>query len=171
LIHITITSLKEEIRLKMEPRTATAKNRLHVIQTLSEAGIPVGVMIAPIIPGLTSDEIPATMSAAGQCGAGAVGKTIVRLNGAVGEIFHDWLYKNFPDAAEKVWHHICQCHGGQVNDNNFGRRMKGEGKIAESIDQLFRLSRRKFIKPHLFEYDLTKFKQYHGSQLSIFEES
>jgi DNA repair photolyase len=162
LVHVmvSITSLREELRLKMEPRTATAKNRLKVIEQLSKAGIPVGVMTAPIIPGLNSDEIPQLIEAAANHGAHTAGYTIVRLNGSVKEIFTDWLHKNFPDRAEKVLHQIQEVHGGQVNDSRFGTRMRGEGNISQSINQLFKMA----VKKHLsgrdkFEFDLTAFRR------------
>jgi DNA repair photolyase len=159
-VMITITSLKEDLRLKMEPRTATAKNRLKVIEQLSKANIPVGVMTAPIIPGLNSDEIPNLIKAAADHGARNAGLTIVRLNGAVAEIFTDWLHKNFPDAADKVLNHIKAAHGGQLNDSRYGTRMRGEGNMAASIKQLFNMA----VKKHLsgkdkFEFDLTAFRR------------
>lgn len=162
LVHVmvTITTLKEELRLKMEPRTATAKNRLKVIEQLKKSGIPVGVMTAPIIPGLNSTEIPELIKAAGEHGAGSAGMTIVRLNGAIGDIFTDWIYKNFPDAAEKVLNHIKEAHGGQVNDSRFGARMRGEGNIAASIKQLFKMAVKKYIgEGDKFEYDLSIFRR------------
>lgn len=162
LVHvmITITSLKEDLRLKMEPRTATAKNRLKVIEQLSKAGIPTGVMTAPIIPGLNSNEIPDLIKAAGQNGATSAGMTIVRLNGAIGDIFTDWIHKNFPDAAEKVLSQIKEAHGGQVNDSRYGTRMRGEGNIAASIRQLFKMSVRRYIgNNEEFKYDLTAFRR------------
>jgi DNA repair photolyase len=162
LIHVmvSITSLREELRQKMEPRTVTAKNRLRVIEKLTKAGIPAGVMTAPIIPGLNSDEIPELIKAAADHGADCAGYTIVRLNGAIGEIFTDWLHKNFPDRAEKVLHHISDAHGGQLNDSRFGTRMRGEGNMVASIRQMFQLA----VKKHLagrdrFEYDLTQFRR------------
>lgn len=159
-VMISITSLDESLRLQMEPRTATAANRLLVVKTLNDAGIPTGVMTAPIIPGLNSDEIPDLVKAAADNGARAVGYTIVRLNGAVKEIFRDWLYKSFPDRADKVWNHIQECHGGQANDSRFGLRMKGDGKIAESIKQLFNLSVRRFMQDRKMpEYDYSLFKR------------
>ena len=114
LVHvmISITSLDENLRSVMEPRTATAINRLKVVDTLSKAGIPVGVMTAPIIPGLNSDEIPELVKAAADHGAITAGYTIVRLNGSVKDIFRDWLFKSFPDAADKIWNHVEACHGG-----------------------------------------------------------
>ncbi len=162
LVHvmISITSLKEDLRLAMEPRTATAANRLKVVKTLNDAGIPTGVMTAPIIPGLNSDEIPDLVKAAADHGAMALGYTIVRLNGSVKEIFHDWLYKAFPDAADKIWNHVEACHGGQANDSRFGTRMKGEGKIAESINQLFKLSVKRFMEGRKFpDFDYSLFRR------------
>lgn len=144
-VMISVTSLREELRSSMEPRTATSKKRLQVIETLAQNNVPVGVMVAPIIPGLNSDEIPDIIKAAADCGAATAGYTIVRLNGEIANIFRDWLYKNKPDAADKIWNHIEACHGGKVNDSRPGIRMRGEGKIAESIRQLFKLS----VKRHL----------------------
>jgi len=162
LIHVmvSITSLNNDLRLKMEPRTVTAKNRLKVIETLNKAGIPVGVMTAPIIPGLNSDEIPDLIKAAADHGADCAGYTIVRLNGSIAEIFKDWIHKNFPDRAEKVLHHIADAHGGQLSDSRFGKRMSGEGNMIRSIHQLFTMA----VKKHLsgrkrMEYDLTAFRR------------
>lgn len=143
-VMISITGLDEKLRLQLEPRTASYKLRLETIRTLNEAGIPVGVMAAPMIPGLNSHELPAILEAAVEAGAQYAGYTMVRLNGQVGEIFRDWLDKTFPDRADKVWHQIQACHGGKVNDSRFGVRMRGEGPIAESIRNLFTVSVRKF---------------------------
>jgi DNA repair photolyase len=162
LVHVmvTITTLNEDLRLKMEPRTATAKNRLKVIEQLSKAGIPTGVMTAPIIPGLNSSEVPELIKAAAQHGASGAGFTIVRLNGAIEELFRDWIHKNYPDAADKVLNHIKEAHGGQVNDSRYGTRMKGEGKIAASIKQLFSMSVKRYMgETDKFEYDLTAFRR------------
>ena len=109
LVHvmITVTSLNEDLRLKMEPRTAAYAQRLKVIEeALAKAGVPVGVMIAPIIPGLNSHEIPTVMKAAADAGAQMAGYTVVRLNGSIQELFRDWLQKNYPDRFNKVWKQI-----------------------------------------------------------------
>jgi len=117
-------------------------------------------MTAPIIPGLNSNEIPDLIKEAADHGALAIGYTLLRLNGSVKEIFHDWLYKSFPDAADKIWHQVQASHGGQVNDSRYGTRMKGEGKIAESIKQLFQLSMKRFMEGRKFpDYDYTIFKR------------
>ncbi|MDR7129981.1 DNA repair photolyase [Algoriphagus sp. 4150] len=166
-VFISITSLDEHVRRTMEPRTASASKRLKTIEELSLAGIPVGVMCAPIIPGLTDHETPAILKAAADHGALTAGMTVVRLNGSVGPIFEDWIHKNFPDRAHKVIAQICSMHGGQLNDSLFGRRMRGEGKVAEMINLLFATSKRKhFAGKAMPEFDLSKFRK--GGNLNLF---
>lgn len=168
LVHvmISITTLNEELRRQMEPRTASAIKRLKTIEELSKANIPVGVMNAPLIPGLNHSEIPEVLKAAADHGALTAGMTIVRLNGSIGKIFEDWLHKNFPDRFDKVWNQICSMHGGNVNDSQYGRRMRGEGNIADSIHQLFRASKKKyFAGREMPPYDLTKFRKGGSYQL------
>lgn len=153
-VMISITTLDESIRRKMEPRTVSALKRLEVVRQLSEVGIRTGVMVAPIIPGLTSDEIPRILEAAGQNGASGAGMTIVRLNGQVSDIFHEWLKREYPDRQEKVWNLIRECHAGKVNDSRFGDRMKGTGEVALAIQKLFSISKKKYITC-LQGYDVT----------------
>jgi DNA repair photolyase len=162
LVHvsISITTLDNDLRLALEPRTATAAQRLKTVEVLSANGIPVNVMIAPIIPGLNHHEIPEIMKAAAERGAVSAGYTIVRLNGSLQPLFEDWLQKNFPDRAEKVLNHIRACHGGQLNDSRSGTRMRGEGQMALSIRDLFRLSRLKYLKGRsLPDFDLSLFRR------------
>lgn len=167
-VNVSLTTLNEELRQKMEPRTVTGKGRLQVIKTLSENGIPVRVMTAPIIPGLNSDEIPTLIQAAAENDAKAAGYTLVRLNGAIGPIFTDWVHKSFPDRAEKVIHLIESCHNGQLNDSRYGLRMQGDGKIAEMINTLFKASVKKYMpKNELQAYDCSLFQR-PGEQLSLF---
>jgi DNA repair photolyase len=166
-VMISITTLDEDLRRKMEPRTATSLKRLKVVEELNKAGVPTGIMNAPIIPGLNHHEIPAVLQAASEHGALGVGMTVVRLNGAIGKIFEDWLRKNFPDRFEKVWNQISDLHGGEVNDSVFGRRMRGSGNLAEIINQLYRTSKRKYFEGRSFPpYDLTKFRR--GGNFSLF---
>jgi DNA repair photolyase len=166
-VYISITSLDEELRRTMEPRTASSIKRLKTVEALAKANIPVGIMNAPIIPGLNDHEIPSILKAASEHGALNAGMTIVRLNGSIGKIFEDWLQKNFPDRFDKVWNQICSLHGGNVNDSQYGRRMSGEGNIADAIHQLFRSSKKKYFTGKAMPvYDLTKFRK--GGMLSLF---
>lgn len=142
MVYVSINSLNESLRQVMEPRTTTAKQRLKVVEELSKAGIPMGVMVAPLIPGLSDHEIPKILKAVASAGAIKAGYTVVRLNGAIAQIFEDWLRKNFPDRFDKVWHMIQSCHGGNVNDSRFGDRMRGDGNISQMIRDSFRLHAR-----------------------------
>lgn len=172
LVHVmvSITGVTDDTRLILEPRTATYKNRFRVLKTLSENGISCGTMVAPIIPGINSHEIASVIEEAAVNGATTAGYTMVRLNGSIGEIFRDWLEKNYPDRYSKVWNQICEVHGGTVNDSNFNTRMHGKGKVAEMVSQLFNLAFKKHLEgKDKFEFDLTLFDRKAGdSQLSLF---
>jgi len=172
LVHVmvSITTLREDLRLAMEPRTATAKQRLKVIEELSKNGIPAGIMTAPIIPGLNSSEIPELIKVAADHGASSAGFTMIRLNGAIGTIFTDWIQKNFPDAADKVLNQIKEVQGGQLNDSRYGIRMKGEGVLADSIKQLFKSAKVKYLSGRSsYELDTTIFKRpSQNGQLDLF---
>jgi DNA repair photolyase len=172
LVHVmvSITGLDEETRLLLEPRTASYKNRFRTLATLSAAGVPVGVMAAPIIPGINSHAVSAIVEEAAKNGARTAGMTIVRLNGAIGEVFKDWLHQNYPDRADKVWNQVVECHGGTVNDSRFVTRMRGEGKLAESIVALFRSARKRFMpEGNNFHFDLEAFDPTGGEgQLRLF---
>jgi len=172
LVHVmvSITGTDEKLRLALETRTSTYANRLKIILTLSNNEIPVGVMTAPIIPGLNSHEIPGVIKLASEHGASSAGYSIVRLNGSIGPIFKDWLFKNFPDRADKVWNQISACHGGNVNDSQYGRRMSGDGNIADSIKRLFSVAKNKYMGvPERFEFNCNDFNFRAGdSQLSLF---
>lgn len=135
---VSITSFNEELRRVMEPRTTTAKQKLKVINELSSAGVRMGIMMGPMIPGLNEHEMQRIMKAAADNGATFTAYTFIRLNGAIQFLFHDWLYKNFPDRADKVWHLVEQCHGGKVNDSRWGVRMRGEGHIAKMVTQQYK---------------------------------
>jgi DNA repair photolyase len=168
-VNVSITSLNESLRQKLEPRTVTASGRLGVIQKLSEKGVPVRVMAAPIIPGLNSNEIPDIIKAAADRGALSAGFTIVRLNGSIGEIFTDWIHKAYPDRAEKVLNMIKSCHDGKLNDSEFGRRMRGDGPVAQSIHQLYKMACNRFLAGReMPEYDYSLFTPKGGKQTSMF---
>ena len=135
---VSITSFNEDLRRIMEPRTTTAKQKLKVINELSSAGVRMGIMMGPMIPGLNEHEMQRIMKAAADNGATFTAYTFIRLNGAIKFLFHDWLYKNFPDRADKVWHLIEQSHDGKVNDTRWGVRMRGEGNIADMVAQQYK---------------------------------
>ncbi|TDW99999.1 PA0069 family radical SAM protein [Dinghuibacter silviterrae] len=165
---VSLTTFNEDLRRAMEPRTTTAHQRLKVLETLSSWGIPTGVMTAPMIPGLNDHEMPALLKAAKEAGASRAGYTVVRLNGAIKLLFHDWLYKNFPDRADKVWHQIEACHGGKVNDSEFGRRMSGEGGEADVIRQQFRIhTQRLGLNSERLSLDTSLFRR-PGEQMRLF---
>lgn len=149
-VNISITSLSEETRRIVEPRTTTIKKRLEAIRILSDAGIPVNAMLAPIIPGINSHEILKLAKTVSEQGAVSMAFTMVRLNGAIGEIFTDWIKKALPDKADKVLHQISECHGGSLNDSRFGIRSRGEGKIAIQIHDMIRLAKRTYFKNKTF---------------------
>jgi len=135
---VSITTLDEDLRRVMEPRTTTAAQRLKVIEELSRAGVRMGVMMGPMIPGLNEQEMQRIIKIAREKGASFTAYTFIRLNGAVKLLFHDWLHKSFPDRADKVWHLIEQAHGGKVSDSRFSTRMRGEGPVAQLVAQQYK---------------------------------
>lgn len=145
-VNLSITTLDERIRQLLEPRTASIKKRLETVEKLSHLNIPVNVMMAPIIPSINSHEILPLVKEVANRGATGVGYTVVRLNGAIGEIFTRWIRSALPDRAEKVLHQIAACHQGKLNDSRYGARMKGEGLFAQQIAQQFTIARKKFFK-------------------------
>lgn len=167
-VYISITTLEEDLRRMMEPRTSHAFKKFKTIEKLSKAGIPVGVMVAPIIPSLNDHEIPRILQLAAEYGARTAGYTIVRLNGDIGTLFKDWLEKNFPERAEKVWSQIEELHGGQVSDSRWGKRMSGVGPYAQQIAQLFKIYKKKWMKgKSMPAYALDKFRK--NANLGLFE--
>lgn len=143
--YFSMTSLDESIRRKLEPRTATAKQKLKAIEALAKIGAEVGLMIGPVIPGLNDHEIPDLMKAASEAGATKVGYTMVRLNGQIGDLFEHWVHQAYPDKAEKILNQIKGAHGGKLNDSRFGNRMRGEGRMVQSIHRLYELSKVKYF--------------------------
>ena len=143
VVMVSLTTLDDDLRRVMEPRTSRPARRLAAIEALAQAGIPVGVMVAPIIPGLTDHEIPALLSAGAEAGASVAAYTPVRLPYAVAPLFEDWLERHFPERKEKVLNRIRSMRGGKLNDPHFGSRMRGEGIFAEQIAQLCSISCRR----------------------------
>jgi DNA repair photolyase len=149
-VNVSVTTLVEETRRILEPRTTTIKKRLETIRILSENHIPVNAMLAPIIPGINSHEIMNLAKAVSAHGARSFGFTVVRLNGAIGQLFTDWIRKALPDRADKVLHQIECCHQGALNDSRFGVRNRGEGKIAEHLHAMVNLARMTYFKGKTF---------------------
>ncbi|HFA48344.1 MAG TPA: PA0069 family radical SAM protein [Bacteroidetes bacterium] len=147
LVHvaISITTLDEGLRRLLEPRTASVHSRLHTIEKLSKFNIPVKAMFAPVIPGLNDHEVFKVAEYTSKLGARGLAYTMVRLNGDVGLIFEDWIRKALPDRADKVLGKIKNCHGGQLKDSRFGKRMRGEGNYADIIHAQFRLAKKKYF--------------------------
>ncbi|MGH9763829.1 MAG: PA0069 family radical SAM protein [Blastocatellia bacterium] len=142
-VSVSVTTLDPDLARIMEPRTSTPERRLAAIQQLAEAGIPVGVNVAPIVPALTDHEIPAIVSAAVKAGAKHAGFIVMRLPYAVSDLFEQWLTDHFPDRKKKILSHIRDLRGGKLNDPRFKSRMKGEGVYADQIKSLFKLACKK----------------------------
>jgi DNA repair photolyase len=137
---ISVTSLDPKLAHILEPRASSPQQRLDAIRTLSEAGVPVGVGVAPVIPAITDHEIPAIIEAAAKAGARTAFYTVVRLPFSVKEVFANWLEAHFPERKEKVLGRIRECQGKTFSHPEFGTRMSGEGIWAEQIEQIFRVS-------------------------------
>lgn len=142
-VMLSLTTLDAELGRKMEPRTSSPRRRLDAIKTLTQAGVPVGVMLAPIIPGLTDHEIPALLDAAAEAGARTAGYVPVRLPFAVKDLFAQWLSDHYPDRKDKILNRIRSLRAGKLNDSNFHTRMRGHGEFANQFEQIFKLARRK----------------------------
>jgi DNA repair photolyase len=141
---LSITSLDEKLQRIMEPRTSIPARRLAAVETLAKAGVPVRVMVAPVIPGLNDTEVPAIVRAAADAGAVGAGWIMVRLPYAVAPLFEDWLARHFPDRKDKVLNRLRAMRGGKLYDATYGVRMRGEGVMAEQIGALFDAAARKY---------------------------
>ena len=168
-VSVSVTTLQEELRRFLEPRTASVRRRLQTIRELSENGVPVNGMLAPIIPGLNEHEVLEMAKTVAAHGARSIGYTMVRLNGDVARIFEDGLRKTYPDRADKILNKIRECHGGRLSDSRFGTRMTGEGRIAEIIAQQVKMARKRYFEENgKAEYDLTLHERYKTAQLKLF---
>jgi DNA repair photolyase len=169
-VNLSVTTLDADLARHLEPRTSSPRQRLEAIRALADAGIPVGVLVAPILPGLTDHELPAILQAAAQAGARWAGKEVLRLPLAVAPLFEDWLSRHEPGRKEKVLRRIRSLRGGKLNDARFGSRMRGEGVFAEQISKLFRVACRKF---HLAtegpDPSVAAFRRPAGVQLDLFD--
>ena len=142
-VAFSLTTLDDDLRRIMEPRTSRPARRLAAVEKLAAGGIPVGVMTAPVIPGLNDHELPNLLSAAAEAGATFAAYVPVRLPYAVAPLFEDWLARHFPERKDKVLNRIRSMRGGELNDASFGSRMRGEGLFGQHIAQLFSISCRR----------------------------
>jgi len=140
---ISLTTLDPQLASSMEPRASRPARRLAAIKLLADAGVPVGYLQAPMIPGLTDAEAPAIALAAAKAGATFSGYVALRLPFAVKELFEQWLGQHYPDKKEKVLHRVREIRGGKLNDPNFTSRMRGEGIYAQQMAELFQVARKK----------------------------
>ncbi len=165
---LSITTLDSELAMKMEPRAASPARRLDAIRLLAEAAIPVGVMVAPVIPGLTDQEMPAILTAAAQAGAAFAGYQSLRLPFAVKVLFQNWLDQHFPDRQRKILNRIREGRQGKLNDPNFASRFRPTGIWADQLKRLFELAKRKAgITGHFPSLSTASFRKPDGMQMRL----
>ncbi len=167
-VYVSLTTLKPELRRMMEPRTATPTGRLETMRALAGAGVPVGVLTAPIIPGLNDEEIPALLNAAAGAGARFASYVMLRLPLSVRPLFEEWLERCVPERKEKVLNQLRSMRDGKLNSAQFGDRMRGHGLFADQIGQLFRVSARKAgLSERGPELSTAAFRRPGGRQLDL----
>lgn len=142
-VNLSLSTLDSELARKLEPRAASPRQRLVAMETLSKAGVPVGILVAPLIPAINDHEIPSVLAAARAAGASWAYSEMLRLPLTVAPVFQEWLERHFRDRKDKVLSHIRAIRGGKLNDPRFGVRMRGEGIFAEQIHRMFEVARRK----------------------------
>ncbi|HEX6903810.1 MAG TPA: PA0069 family radical SAM protein [Thermoanaerobaculia bacterium] len=167
-VNLSITTLDPEVARRMEPRASHPRERLKAVERLAAAGIPVGVMVAPVVPAITDHEMPKILEAVANAGASWAGYVVLRLPGAVSGLFEEWLERHFPDRKEKVLNRLRDLRGGQLYDPRFGKRMKGEGLFADQIRATFQtFSRRYGLDAPRPELSTAAFRR-PGEQLGLF---
>ena len=170
VVILSVTTLDADLSSRLEPRAASPKRRLAAIEALSRAGIPTGVMVAPVIPGLTDHEMPAILEAAAEAGARFCGFVPVRLPLEVAPLFVDWLDRHYPDRRNKVLNRIRSLRGGKLNDSNFHTRMVGQGVWSEQFKTMFDVAKRRAgIDKPFPELSTAHFRKPSGPQMSLFE--
>ena len=142
-VNLSVTTLDASLQRALEPRASHPEHRLRAIEKLAEAGIPVGVMVAPVIPGLTDHEIPTILDAAAAAGAQTANHIVLRLPHGVKELFSAWLARHRPERRNRVLSRVREVRGGKLYDSRYGSRLRGEGLYAQQIAELFALSRRR----------------------------
>jgi DNA repair photolyase len=170
MVHLSIPTLDPELARVLEPRASTPRRRLLAVEELAAAGIPVGVMVAPVIPGLTEHEIPHILKSAAAAGALTAGWVMLRLPHGVKDVFEQWLRAHRPDRAERVLSRVRDTRDGKLYDSTFGTRGRGTGFYAEQVANLFRVSRdRAGLDERSYELSAAAFRRpAHGPQLPLF---
>ncbi len=172
MVLLSIATLDDDLAAALEPRASRPRRRLEAIEQLAAAGIPTGVLVAPVIPGLTDHEIPAIVAAAARAGARSASWQLLRLPYGLKDLFSDWLARHRPDRRDKVLHRIREVRGGKLNETEFGTRMRGEGEFAEQIEQLFRVAvTRAGLGARRFELSAAAFHRPGPRQASLFPSS
>jgi DNA repair photolyase len=168
-VFVSVTTLDPTLTPRLEPRASLPAMRLKAIRELSEAGVQVGVLIAPVIPAITDHEMPKILEAAVEAGASFAGYVPLRLPFGLKGLFEDWLGRHFPDRKEKVLNQIKSIRGGKLNDPNFTSRMRGEGIFAEQMNQMFHAACRKAgIDKRSPELSVDSFRVPPGPQMELF---
>lgn len=167
-VHVSVTTLDAGLAAKLEPRAALPEHRLRAIRMLADAGIPVGVLVAPIIPGLNDHEVPAILDAVARAGAQAAGYVVLRLPHSVKDVFLAWLDTHAPTKKARVVDRIREMRGGQLYDSTFGARMRGQGIFAEQIRQMFAVAtRRAGLRQQWIGLSGAAFRRPGGEQLEL----
>ncbi|HYE95827.1 MAG TPA: PA0069 family radical SAM protein [Rubricoccaceae bacterium] len=169
-VHVTLslTTLRDAVAGVMEPRASRPGRRLFAVEQLAKAGVPVGILIAPLIPGLTDEELPAILEAAAERGAMWAGYMVVRLPGPVEALFEAWLRRSFPDRAAVVLSRLREARGGHPNEARFGHRMRAQGPWKDVLDGLFRAAcARHGLNQRTHRLSTAHFRR-PGGQLSLF---
>jgi DNA repair photolyase len=168
IVYVSVTTLDPDLAGKLEPRAARPEHRLQAIRLLAEAGVPVGVMVAPVIPGLTDHEMPAILAAAAEAGARTAGYVMLRLPHAVKDLFLQWLDDHAPAKKARILDRIRAVRGGKLYRSDWGSRMSGEGIFAEQAGELFRLGARKAgLNLERRELAVSHFRRPGGVQLEL----
>ena len=168
-VALSIPTMNEDLRRKMEPRTSSAIKKLEALKILKENNIPTGAMIAPIIPGLNSDETLNIIKKISETGADWFGYTLIRLNDTVEPVFVKWLETSFPDRKDKVISLIKQMRGGKLGEKRYFERYKGEGSIAEMIHKTIEIGRNKYFRDRkMVELSAAHFSGSKTQQLKLF---
>jgi DNA repair photolyase len=158
-VYLSVTTLDTDLARSMEPRTSTPPARLRAIKVLADAGVPVGVLVAPVIPGLNDSEIPSLLAAAKEAGARRAGYVLIRLPLTVAPVFREWLEREQPARLQRVEGRIREARDGRLNNSEWGTRMVGTGVLAEQIQKVFRLFARKHgLDRPLLPHDGSRFR-------------